>query len=151
MLYGGLSVIENLRLLATLYELADGPARAARVCELLGVDRPATLVRSLSRGSQQRAALARALLHRPAVLLLDEPFTGLDLGGAEGLARILREFCRDGGAIILTTHSAAEALRVADHAAVLIDGRLSAPRVLAGMDVETLRSWYVDAAGGGDR
>jgi heme ABC exporter ATP-binding subunit CcmA len=151
MLYGGLSVIENLRLLAILYGLSDGLERAARVCDLLGIDRPAALVRSLSRGGQQRAALARALLHRPTVLLLDEPFTGLDLGGADGLGRILREFCQDGGAILMTTHSAAEALRAADDAAVLAGGRLTAMRALTSMDPEALRSWYAAAAGGGSR
>jgi heme exporter protein A len=151
MLYGGLSVIENLRLLAILYGLSDGLERAAQVCALLGIDRPTALVRSLSRGSQQRASLARALLHRPTVLLLDEPFTGLDLGGADGLGQILREFCRDGGAILMTTHSAAEVLRAADDAAVLAGGRLTAMRALTGMDVEALRSWYAAATGGGPR
>jgi len=95
MLYGGLSVIENLRLLAALYGLRDGHGRAGRICDLLGIDRPTTPVRRLSRGVQQRAALARALLHSPAVLLLDEPFTGLDPRGADDLRRILREFCRN--------------------------------------------------------
>ena len=151
MLYGGLSVIENLRLLAILYGLSDGLERAAQVCALLGIDRPTALVRSLSRGSQQRAALARALLHRPTVLLLDEPFTGLDLGGTDGLCRILREFCRDGGAVLMTTHSAAEALRAADDAAVLAGGRLTAMRALTDMDPEALRSWYGAATGGGSR
>jgi heme exporter protein A len=148
MLYGGLSVIENLRLLATLYGLPDGPHGAAAMCALLGIDRPAALVRSLSRGSQQRAALARALLHRPTVLLLDEPFTGLDPAGADDLCRILRGVCEAGGAIVLSTHSAAEALRVADDAAVLAGGRLSPPSPLVGMDAEALRSWYAHAAGG---
>ena len=151
MLYGGLSVMENLRLLSTLYDLPDDPQRATRVCERLGVDRPAALVRSLSRGSQQRAALARALLHRPTVLLLDEPFTGLDPAGADDLRGLLREVSRDGGAIILTTHSAVEALHVADEAAVLTAGRLAPPRALAGMDAAALRSWYVDASSGASR
>ena len=151
MLYGGLSVLENLRLLAALYDLPEGPQRAARICETLGITRPAALVRSLSRGNLQRAALARALLHRPTVLLLDEPFSGLDLAGADDLCRILREVRRDGGAIILTTHGAAEALLVADEAAVLTAGRLSPPRALAGMDGEALRTWYVHTSSGADR
>ncbi len=151
MLYGGLSVSENLRLLSILYNLPDGSERAARVCDLMGIDQPAALVRSLSRGSRQRAALARALLHRPAVLLLDEPFTGLDPGGTDALGRTLREFCRDGGAAIMTTHSAAEALRVADDAAVLAAGRLTAVSALAGLDPEAVRSWYGEAVAGGHR
>jgi ABC-type multidrug transport system ATPase subunit len=148
MLYGGLSVMENLGLLATLYDLSDGGARVTNVCQLLGIDRSSAPVRRLSRGLQQRAALARALLHRPSVLLLDEPFTGLDPEGADALRSILQEFSRSGGATVLTTHSPAEAIRVADAAAVLAGGRLTPPRRLAGTDPATLRAWYAVAAGG---
>ncbi len=151
MLYGGLTVAENLGLLATLYGLSDGRARAGRACALLGIDRALLPIRRLSRGTQQRAALARALLHGPAVLLLDEPFTGLDPGGQDSLRGILRTFCRDGGAIVLATHSPAEALSVADQAAVLARGRLSPARPLEGQSVETLREWYADAAEGAVR
>lgn len=151
MLYGGLSVTENLTLLAALYGLPDGRARAGRVCALLGIDRLLVPVRRLSRGTQQRAALARALLHGPAVLLLDEPFTGLDPAGQDGLRGILRTFCRDGGAIVLATHSPAEALSVADQAAVLARGRLSPPRPLAGVAVEMVREWYAGASEGAIR
>jgi ABC-type multidrug transport system ATPase subunit len=148
MLYRGLSVTENLCLLAALYELSDGPARAARLCDLLRIDRPAALVRTLSRGMQQRAALARALLHCPKVLLLDEPFTGLDPDGADDLCRILGEFRREGGAVVVTAHSETEALRVADEAAVLAAGRLTAPRALMDVTAEALRAWYAEVAGG---
>jgi heme ABC exporter ATP-binding subunit CcmA len=142
MLYGGLTVLENLRLFARLYGLPDGAARAARAAALLRVDRPDALVRTLSRGGRQRAALARAVVHDPEVLLLDEPFTGLDPSGVDDLGRILREFCRAGGTAVLTTHSAAEAVLAADHAAVLARGRLSAPRPLDGAGAEGLRRWY---------
>ena len=146
MLYGGLSVRENLHLLAALYGLPDGRARAEAVCDLLGITRRSDPVRALSRGVQQRAALARALLHRPMALLLDEPMSGLDAEGADRLCEILRGFCRDGGAVILTTHSPAEALSVADTAAVLVGGRLASPRSLEGVRVETVRAWYLDTA-----
>ncbi len=148
MLYRGLSVTENLHLLAALYELSDGPERAVRLCQLLRIDRPGALVRTLSRGMQQRAALARALLHRPKVLLLDEPFTGLDPDGADDLCRILDEFRREGGAVVVTAHSEAEALRVADEAAVLAAGRLTVPRALRDVTAEALRAWYTEVAGG---
>jgi heme exporter protein A len=151
MLYRGLSVTENLHLLAALYDLPDAPARAAGVCHLLRIDRPHALVRTLSRGMQQRGALARALLHRPKVLLLDEPFTGLDPDGADDLCRILEAFRRDGGAVVVTAHSEAEALRVADEAAVLAGGRLTAPRALREITADTLRAWYAEVAGGSAR
>ena len=151
MLYRGLSVTENLHLLATLYGLRDGSERAARLCRILGIDRPGALVRALSRGMQQRAALARALLHRPDVLLLDEPFTGLDPDGADELCRILRDFRREGGALVLTAHSETEALRVADEAVVLAGGRLTPPRALRDVTADVLRAWYADVAGGSVR
>ncbi len=151
MLYRGLSVTENLLLLAALYELSDGPARAARLCDLLRIDRPTALIRTLSRGMQQRAALARALLHRPRVLLLDEPFTGLDPDGADDLCRILEEFRQEGGAVVVTAHSETEALRVADEAAVLVAGRLTAPRGLVDVTAEALRAWYAEVGGGSVR
>lgn len=151
MLYRGLSVTENLRLLSALYDLSDGAERAARLCDRLRIDRPGALVRTLSRGMQQRAALARALLHRPNVLLLDEPFTGLDPDGADDLTRTLAEFRREGGALVVTAHSEAEALRVADDAAVLSVGRLTVPRALGDVTPEILRAWYAQVAGGAVR
>ncbi len=151
MLYRGLSVTENLHLLAALYDLPDAPTRAARLCRLLRIDRPGALVRTLSRGMQQRAALARALLHRPKILLLDEPFTGLDPDGADDLCRILDEFRQEGGAVVVTAHSEAEALRVADEAAVLAAGCLTVPRALRDVTAEALRAWYAEVAGGAAR
>jgi ABC-type multidrug transport system ATPase subunit len=146
MLYGGLSVMENLRLLGTLYGLPDGAARASAVCDLLGIERRFDPVRGLSRGVQQRAALARALLHRPSVLLLDEPFSGLDPEAADALCGILGAFRNERGAVILTTHSPAEALSVADAAAALVGGQLAPAKALAGVALESLRAWYLDAA-----
>ncbi|HKV44051.1 MAG TPA: AAA family ATPase, partial [bacterium] len=123
--------------------------RAREVCDLLGIGRRADPVRGLSRGVQQRAALARAVLHRPAVLLLDEPFSGLDPEGTTGLSGLLGDFLRGGGAVILTTHSPAEALSVAASAAVLIEGRLTSPRPIGGMPVEAVRAWYLHAVAEG--
>ena len=151
MLYGGLSVTENLRLLGILYGLSDSAARAAAVCDLLHIDRRYDPLRALSRGVQQRAALARALLHRPAVLLLDEAFSGLDPEAADILCGVLRSFRRDGGAIVLTTHNPAEALSVADAAAALVGGVLAPPQPLDGMPLESLRTWYLDTAAGASR
>lgn len=146
MLYGGLSPLENLRLFASLCGLPDGRARADAVCDLLGIPHRHDPVRTLSRGMQQRAALARAIVHRPQALLLDEALTGLDPEAARRLYEFLTEFRAAGGAVVLTTHSPAEALRIADRAHVLAGGRLSEAHPLAGLDADAVEAWYRTAA-----
>ncbi len=125
MLYGDLTVRENLAFHAVLHELdRDAVTRAAVRFDVTHVlDRPA---RELSRGNTQRAALARALLHEPAVVLLDEPFTGLDLASSERLTSILTDLHARGHTLLLTVHDAshatlAERLLVLDAGRVVID------------------------------
>jgi heme ABC exporter ATP-binding subunit CcmA len=125
MLYGDLTVLQNLVFHAGLHDLdRDAAVRAAaRFGITHALDRPA---RELSRGSTQRAALARALLHDPAVVLLDEPFTGLDLAGSERLAGTLRELHDQGHTLILTVHDAvhaclAQRLLVLDRGRIVVD------------------------------
>jgi len=147
MLYGGLSAVENLRLFAALYGVADARARASWACDLVGLRRRDEPVRVLSRGLVARAALARAVVHRPTVLLLDEALGGLDLDAAARVTEFLGAFRRDGGAVVLTTHHPAEALRIADSAHVLIRGRVGPSQPLGGMDAAGLETWYRAAAG----
>ncbi len=149
MLYGGLSAVENLRLFAALYGVSDPRARAAWACDVVGLRRRNEPVRVLSRGLMLRAALARAIVHRPTILLLDEALGGLDLDAAARVTEFLLAFRRDGGAIVFATHHPGEALRIADTAHVLARGRLGAPRPLGGMDAAGLETWYRAAAGAG--
>jgi heme exporter protein A len=125
MLYGDLTVRENLAFHAGLHGLdRDAVGRAAARFDIThALERPA---RELSRGSTQRAALARALLHEPAVVLLDEPFTGLDLASSERLAATLGELHDQGHTLVLTVHDAvhaclAERLLVLDRGRVVVD------------------------------
>jgi len=145
MLYGGLSVLENLQLCAVLHGIPNGRARAAAVCDRLGLGRRTEAVRVLSRGTLQRAAFARAILHEPAVLLLDEVLSGLDLEAAEAVCGFLQAFRRDGGTFVITTHRLDEALRVADRACVLTHGVLSDPRSLDGTPAAAVADWYLAA------
>ena len=87
------------------------------------------MVRTFSRGMQQRLALARALLHHPQLLLLDEPYAGLDGAGVKLLQRILAAVHADGRTIILTTHQHEIGLQHCDQAAVLVNGRSSLYRI----------------------
>ncbi|HEV2281042.1 MAG TPA: heme ABC exporter ATP-binding protein CcmA [bacterium] len=143
MLYGGLTVEENLRLFAALYGLAAPRPRIDEVCALLGLTGyRGTVAGRLSRGLSQRAAVARAILHRPVVLILDEPFAGLDPDAASQLAAHLDRFRGDGGTVVLATHQAAEAIRLGGEARVLAGGRLGPPLPLDGLDAAAVDAWY---------
>ena len=124
--YGELSARENLALIAGLYDVDAGAAALDAVLDRVGLDRKARdrPARTYSRGMLQRLALARALLTRPSLLLLDEPFTGLDRDGALALGRQLGEL-RDAGAIVVVvTHDLEAIAGRTDHVAILRRGQL---------------------------
>ena len=79
-------------------------------------------MRSLSRGLQQRVSIARAIVHEPSVVLLDEPYTGLDAAGGAALTEMLQLLRAAGAALILVTHNVDEGLAVASHAAIMLAG-----------------------------
>jgi len=124
-LYGELTALENLRFYADLYGLTGAHARIEEMLAEVGLEawkeRP---LKSFSRGMEQRLALARAFLHDPDLLLLDEPYTGLDPHVVGQLQQILIRFHRRGKAIVLTTHDISRGLEVCDRAAILRGGRL---------------------------
>lgn len=129
LLYGQLTVRENLRFWGSLYRVRP-PVLDARIASLTArVDLREQLDRrvgTLSRGQTQRAAIARALIHDPSVLLLDEPFTGLDRVAASELSGLVKEFAGagEGRATILVTHNVDEGTDLASDVAVLKAGRL---------------------------
>ncbi len=125
LLYGGLTGRENLLFAAELFSLRRPAELADRTLGRVGLSRAGhRLVREYSRGMVQRLSLGRALLHEPALLLLDEPATGLDPGGMRWLSRTLVEFRQGGGALIMSVHHPAHAEPVATRAAFLLRGRL---------------------------
>jgi heme exporter protein A len=123
-LYDDLTLEENLVFAARLQGVADPRAAAARALDAADLaDRAPDRPRDLSRGMQQRAAIARALVHAPPVLLLDEPFTGLDVASADRLrARLLAERAA-GRALLIVSHQPAEVWEVATEIGVMEQGR----------------------------
>ncbi len=128
MLYADLTIRENLAYFARLFGMARAEAseRVSCLAEAFGVtgrlDEP---VRALSQGLGRRAALARTLLHEPEVVLLDEPFSGLDPEAARRLEGFVRAVCDLGGRIVVfTTHDVSRAFEVAGRIAVLSGGKL---------------------------
>ncbi|MGH9450410.1 MAG: ABC transporter ATP-binding protein [Terriglobia bacterium] len=124
-LYGDLSVRENLELAGRLFGLTRLETRIDAVLDSFSLqDRARELVRSLSRGLQQRATLARALLHNPDFLLLDEPFTGLDAESTARLEALVKEWAQQGKAVIFSTHGFAQGAALARRLVALDRGRL---------------------------
>jgi heme exporter protein A len=110
---------------------------------LVGLEGQAdTLVRSLSRGMQQRLALARAIIHEPLVLLLDEPDTGLDQRWTGVLRDLVAERAAQGGTTLLTTHNLERSLDLADRVAVLNGGRIVFSARRDDLDVGSFKEAY---------
>ncbi len=148
MLYPALTARENLVFAARLYGVADPGGRAEQLLTRNGLaayaDWPAG---SFSRGMAQRLAIARGLVHDPAVMLLDEPFTGLDAPAAERLVASLRELREEGRTCVLATHDLARAGAVADRALVLSRGRVTHEARGAPLAAESLERAYRAAVG----
>uniref|UniRef100_Q01YR7 Heme exporter protein CcmA n=1 Tax=Solibacter usitatus (strain Ellin6076) TaxID=234267 RepID=Q01YR7_SOLUE len=124
--YDELSALENLTLYGKLYALPDPRKSAMEWLERTGLERVKDgLVREFSRGMRQRLAVARAFLHEPQVLLLDEPFTALDDRAIAVLQQVLREALKNGKTIVMSTHQLREALELATHVALLNRGQVA--------------------------
>jgi ABC-2 type transport system ATP-binding protein len=128
-LYGKLNPMEHLEFVAALWglEAAVARKRAQELLEQLSLwDRRREWIESYSRGMKQKVALAGALIHKPRLILLDEPLTGLDASAARLVKDILLGFLKDGGSVILTTHILEVAERLAERIGIMSDGRLIA-------------------------
>lgn len=124
MLYDALTARENIEFAARMYGVSDVRRAASEVLARLGATSFADVrVRSLSRGMQQRVSVARAIVHKPSVLLADEPFTGLDASGAAALTGMLAGLRDSGATIIIVTHNLDEALAICTAAAIMREGR----------------------------
>lgn len=125
-IYDELTAIENLRLFSRLYDVKDGEASATRWLARVGLERVADgLVREFSRGMRQRLAVARAFLHDPDILLLDEPFTSLDDKAIDVLQTVLRQSLSEGRTVVMSTHQLREALALATDVVLINRGRMA--------------------------
>ena len=144
-LYDELTALENLRFYADLYDLPAAARHAEAILDRVGLmARRNVRAGSLSRGQQQRLTLARALLHDPPLLLLDEPDTGLDLA-AFGLLETL--LLGEERTVVMTTHNLRQAARLCDRYAILSGGRLVREGDLSVDDGTDLETIYTQATG----
>lgn len=149
LLYGDLTAEENLRFYARLYGLHPDEPRITQVLQLAGLEaRRRDLVRTYSRGMQQRLAIARAVLHDPEVLLMDEPYTGLDQDASTMLDGVLRSVTAQGRTVVMTSHDLARAEDLATRFDILSRGRIAASTTRAGLGRSNLLSFYKKALAG---
>jgi ABC-2 type transport system ATP-binding protein len=128
-IYPGIRVLEALRLFAAYH---DHPLDPGALLTRVGLDaRAGATTRSLSGGERQRLSLALALVGRPEVAFLDEPTSGVDVGGRQVVRQVVRDLRDDGVAVVLTTHELAEAEHLADHVVIVDRGRVVAEGPLA--------------------
>jgi heme exporter protein A len=127
LLYPDLTAEENLQFYARMYGLAKQAERITEVLGMVGLEhRRKDLVRTFSRGMQQRLAIGRAVLHDPEVVLFDEPYTGLDQDASEMLDEVLRSVAAKGRTVVMTSHDLARAEDLATRFDVLTRGVISA-------------------------
>src|SRR6266545_4058604 len=123
-IYPELSAAENLRFFARAYGLSDVDGSVTTALRRAGLDQRDDPCGRFSRGMRQRLALERALLHRPRLVLLDEPFTGLDDAATDALRERLRELRSEGCIVLVATHDLETIDGLADRAVLLLGGKL---------------------------
>ncbi|HKV03119.1 MAG TPA: heme ABC exporter ATP-binding protein CcmA [Ktedonobacteraceae bacterium] len=142
-LYDELTVLENLLFFGRMYAVKQARERASELLQRVGLaKRAGERVAALSRGQVQRLALARALLHSPRLLLLDEPDTGLDEQGNELLEALLHEHVERGGTTLFTTHNLDRALKLSDRIGMLAGGRVVYQQETGGLELGGVRQAY---------
>ena len=149
LLYGDLSAEENLRFYGRMYGLADLDARITEVLEMVGLEnRRRDLVRTFSRGMQQRLAIGRAVLHDPDVMLFDEPYTGLDQDASSMLDEVLQTVAAKGRTVVMTSHDLARAEDLATRFDILSRGVISASATQKQLKRSNLLTFYKEALAG---
>jgi heme exporter protein A len=150
LLYGDLTADENLRFYGRMYSVPDLNQRISHVLELVGLaPRRRDLVRTFSRGMQQRLAIGRAVLHDPEVMLFDEPYTGLDQDASSMLDVVLRDVAAAGRTVVMTSHDLVRTADLASRFDVLSRGVIAASIQRADIDPDHLLAFYRQATSAG--
>ena len=148
-LYPDLTALENLELYAQLYGVNDPQARARELLDAVGLSmRRLDAVRTFSRGMVQRVAIARALVHDPQVVLLDEPYSGLDPHAVEIFDGLI-ESVRNGRTFVMVSHDLQKGWDMCTHALVLARGRVVSFACKADLDRDDFSRMYRETVGTG--
>jgi heme ABC exporter ATP-binding subunit CcmA len=142
-LYEDLTALENLLFFARMYSVQHAHERSLELLRRVGLERRQhERVSTFSRGQVQRLSWARALLHAPSLLLLDEPDTGLDQSGRALIDSFLAEHTARGGSTLFITHQLERALQLSDHILLLAAGRIVYQQETAQLTLEELQQRY---------
>jgi len=144
-LYEELTAIENLRFYGQLYGVSGLEARIQESLEEVGLQvRGGSRVRTFSRGMQQRLAIARAMLHQPSILLLDEPYTGLDQHATRVLTDWLAKLRQENRTTLMVTHNIDRGVELADRIVVMKSGRVIYDQPADGIEANAFKQTYYD-------
>jgi heme exporter protein A len=149
LLYGDLTAEENLEFYARMYGILNYGSRITEVLDMVGLEsRRKDLVRTFSRGMQQRLAIGRAVLHDPDVMLFDEPYTGLDQDASSMLDEVLKTVAAEGRTVVMTSHDLARAEDLATRFDILSRGVITASTTSKQLRKTNLLSFYKEALAG---
>ena len=147
-LYGHLTACENLRFYGRMFGINKLAERIIEVLQIVGLEvNSRQLVRTYSRGMQQRLAIARTILHSPTLLLLDEPYTGLDQHAVGQLQELLLQLRSESCTIIMSTHDLQRGLHLCDEIAIQCRGKIVYNSLSLGIDAQGLERLYSAYAG----
>ncbi len=142
-LYNNLTAQENLKFYARMYQLKDTNQRITEILKQVGLGtRKDDLVRNFSRGMQQRLSIARALLTDPKIVLLDEPFSGLDQSAIDNFVELFTSLVSPERIIIMTTHNLQLGLQLSSHFAVISKGRIMQQGNTDAFDIHQFKELY---------
>jgi heme exporter protein A len=146
LLYPDLTAEENLSFYARMYGIENANDRINEVLEMVGLEaRRRDLIRTFSRGMQQRLAIGRAVLHDPDVMLFDEPYTGLDQDASSMLDGVLQTVAGQGRTVVMTSHDLARAEDLATRFDILSRGVIAASSTREGLSQGNLLTFYKQA------
>ena len=148
-LYDNLSAFENLKFYGMMYDVVNLNEKIEELMDLVGLSEYMNdHVQTFSRGMQQRLSVARAIIHDPLILFLDEPYTGLDQQGAEDLKHLLGKFRDQGKTIIMTSHNLDRGLELCDQAAILVAGTLVYKKDIGKIIKDDFKQTYLELSEG---
>src|SRR5512133_2117478 len=149
LLYPDLTAEENLQFYASMYGIVDSKSRITEVLGMVGLEnRRKDLVRTFSRGMQQRLAIGRAVIHNPEVMLFAEPYTGLDQDASSMLDDVLKTVAARGRTVVMTSHDLARAEDLATRFDILTRGVISASTTSGELQNSNLLAFYKQALAG---